>query len=683
MTKEEAKGIAKSRLEEYLDAITTKKGRRYVCPICRSGTGRNKTPAGSVTDDKLNYHCFSCNFHGDIFELCAEVEGIANDAEKFNRVYEMFHINIDFNGFNGLNGTGGETKKTKSESKPKTKSEPESETGTGTDYTDYFAECHKRAGMTDYFAFRGLSKATVDRFMLGFDPDWRSPKAVREGKNPPSSPRVIIPTGKSSYVARAADPNADPKFKAVKEGKSELFNKKALKQSEPVFIVEGEFDALSVIEAGGQAVALGSTGNKNKFIELVGSEPPECLLIVSLDSDEAGRKAQSEIAESLRMLRIAFLEQNACGPYKDPSEYHTSDPDAFKRTIREDYALLYAEQVEAEKNAYINGTSVTSKIEDFLGDIKASVDTPAVPTNFAALDRVLDDGLYEGLYILGAISSLGKTSFALQVADQIAQQGKDVLIFSLEMARTELMAKSISRITFAECGDDIGMAKTTRGITSGKRHVNYGREEKAHINDCIQKYASFTDYLFVCEGEGDIGAGQVREITERHVRVTGEKPVVIIDYLQILAPYEPRATDKQNTDRAVFELKRLSRDFKIPVIGVSSLNRASYNSNISMAAFKESGAIEYSSDVLMGLQFEAVGEALGDGDSKITSESINRMKRKYPRKIELKILKNRNGATGDSIMFDYYPMFNYFHETGKKETGEEKAEIEIVKGMRR
>jgi len=154
---------------------------------------------------------------------------------------------------------------------------------------------------------------------------------------------------------------------------------------------------------------------------------------------------------------------------------------------------------------------------------------------------------------------------------------------------------------------------------------------------------------------------------------TGNKPVVIIDYLQILAPHEPRASDKQNVNKSIFELKRLSRDFKIPVIGISSLNRENYNNNINMSAFKESGAIEYSSDVLLGMQFEAIGNAAGnnlnDNGAKITSEGINRLKREDVRKIEVKILKNRNGATGDSITYDYYPMFNYFKETGKKSTG--------------
>ena len=74
-----------------------------------------------------------------------------------------------------------------------------------------------------------------------------------------------------------------------------------------------------------------------------------------------------------------------------------------------------------------------------------------------------------------------------------------------------------------------------------------------------------------------------------------------------------------------------------------------------MISFKESGAIEYSSDVLIGLQLEGVGTSGFDVD---TAKSEN------PRRIELKILKNRNGATGGAVLYEYYPQFNYFKEAG-------------------
>ena len=74
---------------------------------------------------------------------------------------------------------------------------------------------------------------------------------------------------------------------------------------------------------------------------------------------------------------------------------------------------------------------------------------------------------------------------------------------------------------------------------------------------------------------------------------------------------------------------------------------------MTMESFKESGAIEYSSDVLIGLQAKGAGKKEFD---------VNAANRKDPREIELVILKNRNGRTGDTIAYEYYPLFNYFKE---------------------
>ena len=135
--------------------------------------------------------------------------------------------------------------------------------------------------------------------------------------------------------------------------------------------------------------------------------------------------------------------------------------------------------------------------------------------------------------------------------------------------------------------------------------------------------------------------------------MTGKIPVVIIDYVQMLAPFDIRASDKQNVDKSVLELKRLSRDYKTPVIGISSLNRANYNMPISLEALKESGGMEYGGDVILGLQLAGVGNADFD---------VNKAKSNDPREIECVILKNRDAKTGGIIPFKYYPMFNYYEE---------------------
>lgn len=353
----------------------------------------------------------------------------------------------------------------------------------------------------------------------------------------------------------------------------------------------------------------------------------------------------------------------------------------FEYNTINDLSKQYREYLteDEERKLYLNA-SASADIGEFMKDLSQYKDP--IETGFPIFDRVLDGGLHDGLYIVGAISSLGKTTFILQMADQIAKNGQDVLFFSLEMSSKEIKAKSISRITFENVlidGKPEHNAKTVRGITDlnsrqhghtdiyGKEHAPYSEYEKQLINKSIGQYANEAKNLYIYEGIGSIGVNEIKETVEKHKKYTGNTPVVIIDYLQILAPTDDRATDKQNTDKAVLELKRLSRDHLIPVFAISSLNRANYTSSINMSAFKESGAIEYSSDVLIGLQFSNQREADKYNKNKRQNEPAKELdhdeeKSKEPRKIELKILKNRNGITGISVDYDYYAKYNSFKE---------------------
>jgi replicative DNA helicase len=242
------------------------------------------------------------------------------------------------------------------------------------------------------------------------------------------------------------------------------------------------------------------------------------------------------------------------------------------------------------------------------------------------------------------------------------------------MARNELIAKSVSRLTLIKDLEENGTtahAKTTRGILTGTRYKDYSQTERKLIQDAIAAYGQYGANIYITEGIGNVGIEEIRDKVQKRIKLTGKAPVVVIDYLQIIAPADIRATDKQNTDKAVLELKRLSRDYSIPVIGISSFNRDNYTAPVNLASFKESGAIEYSSDVLIGLQYEGMdyqeGEADGARQKRIrelvkTAEQQGRSGQ--AQSIQVKILKNRNGSKGDTLL-DFYPMFNYF--TDKRE----------------
>lgn len=650
MERQEAREQLNGQLRAYVESITQKsKGANmYVCPLCGSGTGSHGTGAFSIKDG-TSWKCFSCNEGGDIFDLIGKYEGIADHSEQLKRAGELFGVTID-----SYRATAQEDFR-EYQKQPKTEQYTHNNIHTNTataDYTQFFLQANKDIEKTSYH--RGLSLETLNRFKIGYVENWRHPKAP----NAPTSPRLIIPTSKESYLARDTReqiPEEQKPYSKSKVGSIHLFNAKALQNAtKPIFIVEGELDALSIIEVGGEAVALGTTTKVKSLLELLKTKKPEQPLIISLDNDEAGEKAYRELAEGLKGLDIPFYRLNPAGEYKDANEALQGNREALRQAV-EEAEHIQDEAEQAQREAYLN-TSTAHYLQSFIDGIADSVNTPYIPTGFKKLDTVLDGGLYEGLYIVGAISSLGKTTLITQIADQIAQAGQDVLIFSLEMARTEIMAKSISRHTLQQVlssGGDIRNAKTTRGITTGKRYENYNKTERDLINGAIVAYSQYAGHIYISEGIGDIGAEQIRDTVKQHILFTGNTPVVIIDYLQILAPYSERATDKQNTDKAVMELKRISRDYKTPVIGISSFNRANYKEAVTMEAFKESGAIEYSSDILIGLQLKGAGKK--DFDA-------NEAKKKSPREIELVILKNRNGSTGDKLGYRYYPLFNYFEE---------------------
>ena len=646
MDRQEAREQLKGQLRAYVESITSKsKGANmYVCPLCGSGTGSHSTGAFSIKDG-TSWKCFSCNKGGDIFDLIGEYEGITDHSEQLKRAGELFGVTID-----SYRATAQEDFR-EYQNQPKNEQYTHSNIHT-TDYTQFFLQANRDIGKTSYH--RGLSIETLNRFKIGYVESWRHPKAP----NAPASPRLIIPTSKESYLARDTRdqiPEEQKPYTKSKVGSIHLFNAKALQTAtKPIFIVEGELDALSIIEVGGEAVALGTTTKVKSLLELLKTKKPEQPLIIALDNDEAGEKAYRELSEGLKGLSIPFYRLNPAGEYKDANEALQGNREALRQAV-EEAEHIQDEAEQAQREAYLN-TSTAHYLQSFIDGIADSVNTPYIPTGFKTLDAVLDGGLYEGLYIVGAISSLGKTTLITQIADQIAQAGQDVLIFSLEMARAEIMAKSISRHTLQQVlssGGDIRNAKTTRGITTGKRYEGYNKTERELINGAIVAYSQYAGHIYISEGIGDIGAEQIRETVKQHILFTGNTPVCVIDYVQILAPYSERATDKQNMDKAVLELKRISRDFKTPVIGISSLNRANYSTPISMEALKETGGLEYGSDIVIGLQLKGTGSKNFD---------VNEAKKKNPREIELVILKNRNGSTGDKITFNYYPLFNYFEE---------------------
>lgn len=683
-------------LEETVTAINEQqptflqraRKRGFICPLCGSGSHSRGTGIEKYTgkDGKTRYHCLACNeINDDTIGVWQKTHEGMGYMEAVKTAAEYYGIAYD--GSTPEQGQSRKPAKRKAEQKP---NEEEMEI-TLTDQTEFYRAAHNELmnspaaeDARQYLKKRGITRETAERFNLGYCSAWRP------ANNPAAVPsnRLIIPRSPNSYSARDIDGVSSAKY--IVQGRQEIFNGQALDAAEPCFITEGEIDVLSIEQAGGHAMAMGSATNIKRTVETVKQAQLKSPIIVALDNDKAGETASGKLTRELRDAGINATAVNPYGDCKDANELLTTSPEALKEAIQSIYEKMKdlpayietspetaqnepVEVSEEEQRAAYLQTSAAGCMADFGKSISERASIKPIATGYSALDKALDGGLYEGLYCIGAISSLGKTTFIMQLADQVANGGNDVLIFSLEMSKYELIAKSLSRLTFVNSGAteakpyNGSIAFTTRGILDGSRYSTYSGEQLQAIEEAKETYSTYAKHLYIHEGIGDIGVNRVREDVARHIRFTGNRPLVIVDYMQILAPYDIHATDKQNTDRTVLELKRISRDFKLPVIAISSFNRDSYGKGatgeVRMNNFKESGAIEYSADVLIGLQFTSAGQTDEKGKP-IYDEEKERAEN--PRAVTLKVMKNRNGRIGGKVNYLYYTAFNYFKETAER-----------------
>ena len=297
----------------------------------------------------------------------------------------------------------------------------------------------------------------------------------------------------------------------------------------------------------------------------------------------------------------------------------------------------------------------------YAADLERFQQGAEVKTGFPVLDQKIGGGLSVGLYVIGAASSAGKTTIALQIADQIAEQHKPVLFFSMEQSRLELVSKSISRMARELFPGDQRNLKTSLQIRRG-----YTSKETQHAQ---QIYAdAIAINMHIIEGDYKTSVDTIRATAERFINDTKQQPVIVIDYLQAVRPGEDdRRKDKRlQTGSAIFSIKTLSRDLNVPVILISSVNRDSYTRPLSMDSFKEAGEIEFTADVLIGLELERVRTFEKKDNEEMRRAALEEEEYKPMRKVLLTLLKNRYGSKRGDISYSYITAYDHFIEDQDK-----------------
>lgn len=495
-----------------------------------------------------------------------------------------------------------------------------------------------------YLNKRGITLATAHKYHLG------------AGSNGMDY-TLVIPNDNGSYTERYLEPLQNGQ-RYRKKGNG-IFNASVLNDGDvrtPIFVTEGQIDALSILEHGYKAMATCSTTSIDLFVDeikkLLKQGKEIAPLILCFDNDRSGKKATEKTIAALKNEEIKIDVFKFSKKYKDINEYFLKNESSFIEEIRKIYDKHYIFTREEEIENYNSKETNINALYDLFYESKNNIDP--ISTGFKKLDEVLEGGLYGELYTVGGASGEGKTAFSLQMMDNIAQSGKDILIISLEMSRLELVARSLSRLTY-DISTSVNhtfneaYAKTEVGISNLRRYKKYSKEELKVIKEAKEKYREYAKRIHVIEGIGNITIEKIKNVIERHIDLTGNIPVVLIDYLQLIAPEDARLSDKQIIDKTMLDLKRITRDYNVPIVLISSVNRESYkgkkDASISMASFKESGSIEFTSSIVIALEVE-----------KEDTE-------KKTRDIKLSVLKNRKGRRA-KFSYKYHYPYGKFEEIG-------------------
>ena len=274
-------------------------------------------------------------------------------------------------------------------------------------------------------------------------------------------------------------------------------------------------------------------------------------------------------------------------------------------------------------------------------------------TGYSNIDRY--NSLFPGLYVIGGVTGNGTTTFCGQMADNLARAGESVLYFSLEQTELELVTKGLARLTAQECLDTYGAGALTKSPLTGAMSaidIRAGRITDS-VKRAIETYKTFADRLRIIECKFDITADMIcNSVCNFMNKHNGVKPVVFVDYL-------PK---REAVDDTVQRFKKFSAEADIPVFIISSLNRQNYLTVVDFESFKETGGIEYTADVVWGLQLRCMNASIFNTDKDLLTKRkfVRKHKRAKPRLMELCELKTRYSGSSARYFFDYYSEFDLF-----------------------
>ena len=283
-------------------------------------------------------------------------------------------------------------------------------------------------------------------------------------------------------------------------------------------------------------------------------------------------------------------------------------------------------------------------------------------TGLANVDMMLGGGFeYGNLYVLASAPGMGKTTLADQIAVSISSHGHDVIYISLAEDTIDLMIKGISRCSLEISEDNAITTWQLDGAYRGDlRYSDFSDAQRATLELARARYAKQAEKLHIVDIP--ISMDELESIVSSRESLTGNKPFVVIDFLQLLSLIGK--SDKQKfmsiSDRDnnnVMRLKKLAFKHKIPILVLTYVCSTSYYTSVSLESLNHIGGIENTADVVLGLQ----PSKYSFNDSRAGKRAMAETMAKDVRDMSLSCVKNREGKFG-KVALRYHASYSFFEE---------------------
>lgn len=477
-----------------------------------------------------------------------------------------------------------------------------------------------------------------------------------------------------------------------------------MKEYKPLFITATAEAALAIIDGvdgtGAEVLPLDNPENMAAFMEYQEDRAP---VLLAFDRTEEGKDAAARIRKAApEGWPIWNTAGSLCGEYDTITNAAKKDADSFRRNIAEALLRLYEVADAAgyfDKPEEDEAPDPEDPLAGFLQEIQSRRFEP-ISTGIKDIDRALHGGfLRRTLVTLGAAPGAGKTALAQWIFENMAAAGQDVLYINLEMDRAQLLARSIARLAWQRSGDNAAPSLSALEVL---RAYEWTPAQQAHIMAALDEYRQKIAPHFVYNPDSLQGnhidriLSTMQEETNRIKAAGRPEPLICIDYLQIIATDERETAEgiKQIIDR----LKRFAIENNTVVFLITAQNRAANRAGVSeMESGRDTSAIEYSGDLMLGLVYTAIengetwtyyerdeeGQILKDRNGtpkKVTKaydlDRIRELLRKaYDNhetpdpvcsRLTLKVLKNRFGAAERRANFIFDGEHGTFHQVERE-----------------